>query len=147
MNSAMQELEALHLGYLQARNPNFPSEYLPKLRLNIKTSNGLTNAIVKFINYKGGFATRINTTGIYDTRIAKFRPSNTQKGFSDINGTFEGKALYIEVKIGLDRMSEDQKNFQKKIIETGGNYFIAKDFESFIEWFKNKIERKGVLNV
>jgi hypothetical protein len=147
MNSAMQELEALHLGYLQARNPNFPSKYLPKLRLNIKTANGLTNAIIKYISYKGGLASRINSMGVYDAKLAKYRHSNTMKGFSDVFAQFDGKPLHIEVKIGLDRQSEAQKEFEKKVTSTGGHYFIAKDLESFVFWFKTKIEKKGVLNV
>jgi hypothetical protein len=41
----------------------------------------------------------------------------------------------IEVKIGKDRQSEAQKKYQEDIERAGGVYLIARDFDSFVEWF------------
>ena len=66
------------------------------------------------------------------------------KGTADISATIPiyaackiGLSVKIEVKIGKDRQSEDQKKYEKSIINAGGVYYIAKDFNSFYEWYNN----------
>ncbi len=138
---AIKELQQLHLIDQQKKNPNFPSSYLVKLKPDTKTANGLTSAIVKYIDLKGGFASRINSGGVYDQKLGMHRHGTTKKGFSDVQGCYNGIALYVEVKIGRDRQSDYQKEFQKKITASGGLYFIAKDFESFHFWFNNIVTK------
>jgi hypothetical protein len=55
-------------------------------------------------------------------------------GSADISATIYGRSVKIEVKIGKDRQSEAQKNYQAMIERSGGTYIIAKDFDSFLEW-------------
>lgn len=138
---AIKELQQLYIVEQQKKCPNFPPSYFVKLKTDTKTANGLTSAIVKYIDLKGGFASRINSAGVYDSKLGKHRPGTTKKGFSDIQACYKGVALYVEVKIGRDRQSDYQRDFQKKIIATGGLYFIAKDFESFHEWFNNTLNK------
>jgi len=56
-------------------------------------------------------------------------------GSADISATIYGRSVKIEVKIGKDRQSEAQKNYQAMIERSGGTYIIAKDFDLFLEWF------------
>ena len=67
----------------------------------------------------------------------KYIPSTSQKGSADISATIEGRSVKIEVKNKKtkDRQSEDQKNYQSQIDFSGGIYYVAKDFESFVSWF------------
>ena len=53
----------------------------------------------------------------------------------DILATYRGASMQIEVKIGGDRMSAAQRKIRAEFEKSGGYYFIAKDFESFKQWF------------
>ena len=57
------------------------------------------------------------------------------KGSSDLHAVIRGRAVKIEVKIGRDKQSPDQKKYQEAIEASGGIYYIAKDFESFYKWY------------
>ena len=66
---------------------------------------------------------------------------------ADIIATYQGLSLNIEVKIGLDKQSKNQKRVQQEIEASGGLYFIARDFDGFVAWqirmssLKNKIRK------
>jgi hypothetical protein len=106
-----------------------------------KTANQLTTAIVDFIRLTGGYADRINNTGIM--RNGKWTRSGTRKGIADI---MAGKPIQvgdrtisatvaIEVKIGKDRQSEDQKKIQAEVEKSGGFYIIARNwYQFYYEW-------------
>jgi hypothetical protein len=46
----------------------------------------------------------------------------------------------IEVKVGKDRQSDAQKRYQESIERAGGVYLIARDFDSFVEWFDEYVQ-------
>lgn len=142
MFNGMKELEQLYLADQKAKHPHYPESYFIKLKYDIKTANGLTRAIVKWFDLKRGYATRINTAGVYDEKLGKFRHGTTKRGFSDIQAVYKGYAIYVEVKIKRDIQSEYQKEFQNQITACGGYYYVAKDFESFVNWFYEVIEKK-----
>jgi hypothetical protein len=56
-------------------------------------------------------------------------------GTADISATIKGRSVKIEIKIGSDRQSEAQRNYQHIIEKAGGIYFIAKDFAQFYSWY------------
>ena len=117
--------------------PGTPVQYLAPRKHRDDSANSLTKCIVDFIGFSGGFASRINSTGIYDKRLGKYRPGTSRKGLADIMATFKGLSLHIEVKFGNDRQSEAQMKIQREVESSGGYYFIAKDFSSFKIWFDN----------
>jgi hypothetical protein len=65
----------------------------------------------------------------------KWTPGQGTKGTADISATINGKSVKIEVKYGRDRQSEVQKQYQEKIESAKGIYYIARDFDSFVEWY------------
>jgi predicted transcriptional regulator len=71
---------------------------------------------------------------------AKYIPTTGTKGSSDISATINGKSVKIEVKIGSDRQSKYQIEYQERTEKSGGIYLIAKDFESFYNDYKKIIE-------
>lgn len=107
-----------------------------------KTANDLTKSIIDFINFSGGDANRINTQG----QLRKIRGEmkwtlgSTRRGTSDIHAIFQGRALSIEIKIGNDRQSEDQIKEAERITRAGGLYFVAKNMDSFLEWWKETFQ-------
>jgi ribosomal 50S subunit-recycling heat shock protein len=93
---------------------------------------------VDFLNLSGHFATRINNTGTWVKEKAHvnggyYRPSTQVKGIADIQSTIKGRTVHIEVKIGKDRQSEAQKQFEDRVVRSGAEYWIVKDFDQFYE--------------
>jgi hypothetical protein len=128
-------------------HPNYPQDYIPKTMYKDSTANGLTKAICDFINYQGYQAERINTMGTArekKTTAGKvigvtWTKGTSTAGSADISATIKGRSVKIEVKI-KDRQSEAQKRYQEHIEKAGGTYIIAKDFDSFVEWYNQFIE-------
>ncbi len=129
-------------------HPNYPQDYIPKTMYKDSTANGLTRAICDYINYQGYQAERINTMGTArekKTTAGKvigvtWTKGTSTAGSADISATIKGRSVKIEVKIGKDRQSEAQKRYQENIEKAGGTYIIAKDFDSFVEWYNQFIE-------
>ena len=123
-----------------------------------KTSNGLTKAIIDYINFKGGLANRINTQGqvrkekiqlAFGRSIDKmtYTPSMTNKGTADIHAIVKGRHLSIEIKVGRDNMSESQIKEQERVTRAGGLYFVARDMASFMNYYKEVFENKNELGI
>jgi Holliday junction resolvase len=99
------------------------------------SANELTKAIVKYLTLKGGFASRVNSTGVYDRRLGKYRTGTQKRGIADIMAIYKGLSLQIEVKYGKDRQSEVQKQVEQEVIRSGGRYYLARNFTDFKAWF------------
>jgi hypothetical protein len=125
-------------------------DYVAKKIYIDKTANGLTTAIIAWINLNGYQAERISTTGrwIDNSKIVTDVLGNRKKigsgkyikgtgtnGSADISATIKGKSIKIEVKIGKDRQSEAQIKYQQMIEKAGGIYFIAKNFNEFYGFY------------
>ena len=122
------------------------------------TANGLTRCIIDYLHYKGWQAERINTTGIpIDSRrqvkditgrtrsigSLTWRPSGSTVGSADISATINGRSVKIEVKIGKDRQSEAQRQYQAAIEQAGGLYYTAHDFTTFVAWYHQNFGKGG----
>jgi hypothetical protein len=139
-----QQLQELYQRANRQKYPNFPDHLRPVKPIKTTTANGLTKAIVDFLNLSGHFATRINNTGTWVREKAHkdggyFRPSTQVKGIADISANINrnGTALpvWIEVKVGRDRQSDAQRAFQERIERSGGTYWIVKDFDQFFSLY------------
>lgn len=111
---------------------------------DVRTSNGLTQAIVKFILWNGYRATRISSSGrIVKSperqpsgtvlQTAKYIPGGTRKGAADVSSTIKGKSVMWEIKIGNDKPSPEQLREQELEIKAGGLYYFVKTFEEFLK--------------
>jgi hypothetical protein len=144
-----QRLEALKLANDIERHPSFPEAYFVKKKWDDKTANGLTKAITSFIQFNGYQAERINTMGVArenkrtDGKVigVTWTKGTTTAGSSDISATIRGRSVKIEVKIGKDRQSDAQKRYQESIERAGGVYMIARDFDTFVEWFDEFVKQ------
>ncbi len=128
------------------RHPDFPDDYRPAKKYKTSSANGLTKAVVDFLNFSGHWATRINNQGTWVRDKFKqgggyYRPSTQAKGIADIDSLIKGRKVAIEIKIGADRQSEAQKEFQAKIERAGGHYWIVKDFDQFHELYRIFVEQ------
>jgi hypothetical protein len=140
--------EAKHLR--DSKYPNVPSYAKPPIKYSDATTNGLTKAIIDFVRIRGGQAERISSEGrVIDDRksytnvigqtvtVGSIRRIKTsgQKGTADISATINGRSVKIEVKKGRDYQSQAQQEYQESIVKAGGIYFVAKDFEMFLDWY------------
>ena len=159
-SEALRQLETLAFEQLRAKYPRTPLQYLPKCTYSDKTANGLTKCIIDFIRLQGWQAERVSVQGRYidNSKVVsdclgnrrkigsgKYIPSSMQKGSADISATINGRSVKIEVKIGRDKQSDEQKQYQSQVESAGGVYLIAKDFQSFFEWYKNFLTKSQSL--
>jgi hypothetical protein len=72
-----------------------------------------------------------------------WRPSGSTVGSADISATINGRSVKIEVKIGKDRQSEAQRQYQAAIEQAGGLYYIARDFSTFVAWYNQNFGKGG----
>jgi hypothetical protein len=150
-------LKKLKLSQIKQDYPNIPDHGLKIPKYSDKTANGLTKCILDFLNFSGWQAERINTMGrMIDNRktvtdvigrsktigSANYIPTTGTKGSADISATIKGRSVKVEVKIGKDRQSEDQKRYQGKIEGSGGVYFIARNFESFYDFYLELLQNQ-----
>lgn len=143
-----QRLDALKLASDKEKHPNIPESKFIKNTYKDSTANGLTKAITTFIQLNGYQAERINTMGVARKKMRTdgkvigitWTKGTGTPGSADISATIRGRSVKIEVKIGKDRQSEAQMRYQESIEKAGGIYIIARDFDSFVEWYDQFIE-------
>ncbi|MHB8871645.1 MAG: VRR-NUC domain-containing protein [Candidatus Doudnabacteria bacterium] len=101
-----------------------------------QTANDLTDAIVTYLNLQGHFVWRQNNGGVFDPTKKIFRKNPKQKkGVPDICGISKhGYGLYIEVKTGKDKLSEEQKEFAKSVAARGGIWIVARSIDNVINF-------------
>lgn len=101
-------------------------------------TNNLTTQIVAFLNEMGHFAWRNNTIGVYDMTTGRYRKSNSVKGTADIFCVLNpaGQTLFIEIKVGRDRLRDAQEVFRDEVVKRGAIHWEIKTIENFIEKYK-----------
>jgi hypothetical protein len=102
------------------------------------TANGLTRCIEDFINHSGGYCNRVSTTGTM-RKIGgqmKWTKGNSNTGAPDLRFIYQSRSGDVEVKIGRDKLSQAQERELQRIKDAGGLAFVAKDFDSFLNWWK-----------
>lgn len=145
-------LREMHAEHIRKKHPNFPVKAIPVRKYTDKTANGLTACIIDFLTLSGWQAERISNTGrpIDNTQVVQdvlgnkkqigslqWIPGTGTKGTSDISAIVAGRSVKIEVKIGRDQQSEHQKQYQQRVEKSGGLYFIARSYPSFLQWYND----------
>jgi hypothetical protein len=151
---ALQRLKELKIKDSQEKYPSVPDYAVPVPKYSDKSANGLTKCVIDWLLLSGHFAERTGNQGrVIDQRkevvdvlgqrktigTVKRIPSSGTKGTSDIKAIINGKFIAIEIKYGKDRHSDVQKDYQRKVEASGGEYWIVRDFEQFMELYDNAI--------
>ena len=130
----LKELSKLADELNAEKHPNLPPFALVKKRFKDTTANELTKTIIfDMYHVREGVAYRINNGAVYDIKRKTYRKGVQRKGIPDIIGIINGRFYGIEVKIGRDRQSADQKEIEREINDAGGVYFIAKSYDDYLE--------------
>lgn len=127
---SVKDLQDLHTDW-KYRGRNIP--YRVKSSFRDDTANGLAKCIKAWCEINGAHFQRMNTTGLYDHKLKKYRRSGATRGVTDTLVIWKGKTFNIEIKIGRDKQSDQQKEIQKSIEEAGGFYLIVKSFDDFLK--------------
>lgn len=140
-------LTQLALTALKERYPSFPKHAIPIPKYSDATANGLTKCVIDFLNYSGHQAERVSSMGrmLDKTKIVEdvlgrqrtigsmqYIKGTSTNGTSDISSIINGKSVKIEIKIGKDRQSKAQKDYQLATEKAGGIYLITKTFDEFM---------------
>lgn len=56
-----------------------------------------------------------------------------QAGNSDLVGCLNGKFIAVECKVGKNKQQPSQIEFEKKVLESGGQYWLVYSLEDFIQ--------------
>jgi len=153
-SQALINLEKLSFDAKIERYPSNP--YPVGDKFEDRTANGPTKAIIAFLRINGNQAERVSNTGRPIDKTTTFIDVTGRshtigsltwikgsgvRGTADIHCCIKGRAVYVEVKIGKDKMSQEQKNYQKQVVSAFGIYYIARDFETFVAWFNLKFDK------
>ena len=148
---SVKELENIIFAEKVKKYKITPPELLVKQQYRDDTANGLTKCICDFIRLHNGQAERINSMGRPIDRRQTFTdvvgitrtigsvewvPGTTTAGTADVSATIKGQSVKIEIKIGSDHQSQAQKDYQRNIETAGGIYYIARNFTTFVEFYK-----------
>jgi hypothetical protein len=133
----LKELETLQMENRKIKYPLIPDYAMPRKKLSDSTANGLTQAILSWLELNGCWATRVSSAGRYIQSQGKFIPSTTKRGTADIHAVIGGRHVSIEVKVGKDRMSEDQHKVKAAIEKAGGVWFVVRSFDDFLKFYKS----------
>lgn len=128
-------------------DPTFPVHAIAGPKYNCDKANDLTNAIIDWFTYSDHYARRLSSEGRYRPGTRYQKPNGVHvgpgqwlpglnKGMADVMATMNGNTLWIEVKVGNDRLSAGQKKFAEEIIKSGGIYQVIRDFETFLVFVK-----------
>ena len=92
-------------------------------------------AVCDYLAIKGYFFWRTNTTPIFDPTKKIFRamPKYALRGISDIILVKNGMFIGLEIKRPKGTQSEHQKEFQRKLINAGGQYYLITSMDYLIK--------------
>jgi len=136
---AVKHLEQLLYEDDCRRHPSMKPEHMARRKHRDDTANGLTACVVAYAKLNGCFASRLNTTGVYDTKLRKFRHTTQRRGLPDVLITGpDGISIFAEIKVRKDRMSEHQERIREEQQQAGGIYLTINSFTQFYDWFNDK---------
>jgi len=83
------------------------------------------NLIRLAVSEMGGLSLKY-TTGAFLTRDTGRHISVGQEGASDVVACIDGRAVFIEVKVGRDEWREEQRGFAQAVASAGGRYVLVR---------------------
>lgn len=118
----------------------FRNTILKKNKSLSMTANQATRQILDYLNMSGFYAWRNNNNAVYDQKKQAFRSGSVEKGVADIMGysKTDGRIIAIEVKVGKDKPSPEQRRFIDGIVKAGGFACFASTAGDVVEYLEKK---------
>lgn len=101
-------------------------------------TNKLTKAAIQLLTFRGFIVWRNNNVAVYDRKIGGFRSNSTKLGVPDIIGYQRktGRAIYVEIKTGKDRLTDEQRAFLIEALKNGCIAFECRSVEDITRRLK-----------
>ena len=115
--------------------PSIPAFARTYTKFRDDTANGLTASILAHLKFTGNFGARVNSTGVYDTRLQMYRQGQARRGMADISALISGRPVQIEIKAGKDRPRASQLQVQAEYRAAGGMYEFVHSFAEYMQIF------------
>lgn len=99
--------------------------------MNKISANELTKHSLRVLTLKGFHVWRNNNVGVFDATKKVYRANSCTKGISDIIGFHRqtGRFLAAEIKIGKDKLSEEQERFLADVRNSGGIGIVVRGID------------------
>lgn len=122
---------------------NIPKYAVPRTLYKDTTANGLAKCIKDFCEVNGIMCQRSSNEGRYRPGavvvdvIGRGRQMKgtwlpgLNNGQGDLHIVLKGMSHWLEIKIGKDRQSDKQKDFEAMVKRSGGTYDIIHDWPEF----------------
>lgn len=104
-----------------------------------QTANELTKSAIQLLTLEGFKVWRNNNGAVYDKKIGRFRKNaQAMLGVPDIIGYKKktGTSIYVEIKVGADKLSNEQKSFLTDAITNGCIAFECRSIDDLIRRLK-----------
>ncbi len=89
-----------------------------------------------FTLLKNGYNSEAQINKMLESAINRSwrKVENARRGVPDILGFYQntGKFIGVEIKIGLDNMSDEQITFQNRLKHANGEFFVVRDYPQFV---------------
>ena len=98
----------------------------------------IQSAVCDYLALKGYFFWRNNNTPIYNPTSNSFRamPKYALKGLPDIFVLTDGGYLVgLEIKTHKGKLSDNQKEIQKRFNDIGAEYYVIRSVDELIDLF------------
>lgn len=108
--------------------------------VGIFDSRSALSKIMNIVSNCLRFKSAIQKTDIKKALESSYRKNNqNKKGVSDVIGIHKvsGKFVAIEIKVGKDQLSPEQKYFLQTVEKNGGYSIVPKDLEDVFNWAKS----------
>lgn len=129
-------MELFHMPAISKPQPAIIKKLVKtKKPLKPQTANDLTKQAIELLSLHGFIVWRNNNGAVYDLKQKRFRKNpQTKLGVPDIVGYQKktGRAIYVEVKVGYDKLSDEQRQFLLEAIENGCIAFECKCVDDVI---------------
>ena len=102
--------------------------------------NDLVRTIRLYLSEIGAMSVPVDTPGLLYTRDGRPAKFGT-KGALDISATVKGRAVWIDAKIGRDRLKPEQAKFCAAVERAGGIAFAAWSVEDVAD----RLRMEGLL--
>jgi len=95
----------------------------------------IQNSICEYLTVKKHFFWRCNNVPIFDATKKTFRrmPKYSMKGVADIIILYQGRAIFLEVKMPKRYQSRHQKEFEKGVTDAGSCYHLVTSIDDVIK--------------
>ena len=104
-------------------------------------SKFLESVITRLVNASGNFAKKVETTGAkIKTKTGKeiyVKAGHKVKGEPDVMTIIEGRTIYFEVKVGIDRLSTDQATMIARLEQAGARVYVVRTVCDVLEILYN----------